>query len=82
MRMIATFALLALPTFGSADALQFDDGPWIAIPAGYLAPAMMSPEEEIRAMADLDGDASVTTVNELKMIVLLTQMLGTPPTNQ
>lgn len=78
MRLLIA-ALALLPTFSSADALFADDGPWIAIPAGMTYPQYTSPEEEIRAMADLDGDPSVTTAEEMQMIATLTQILGLSP---
>jgi len=42
-------------------------------------PEYTSPEEEIRNMADLDGNPSVTTPEELRMIATLTQILGVAP---
>jgi hypothetical protein len=78
MRLLIA-ALLFLPTVSVAQNITFDDGPWITIPAGMAYPEYTSPEEEIRAMADLDGDPSVTTLEELRMIATLTQILGVLP---
>ena len=78
MRLLIA-ALLLLPTVSFAQGTSFDDGPWIAIPAGMTYPEYSSPEEEIRDMADLDGDPSVTTPEELRMIATLTQILGVAP---
>ncbi|WP_458790634.1 hypothetical protein [Yoonia sp. MH D7] len=81
MFKLMTLALIALPTLGMTDTTSFGDGPWIAIPADFEVRAMMSPQDEIRAMADLDGDPLVTTADEIEMIAMLTQMLGTAPTD-
>ena len=78
MRLLIA-ALLLLPTVSFAQGTSFDDGPWIAIPAGMTYPEYTSPEEEIRAMADLDGDPSVTIPEEFRMIATLTQILGMAP---
>ena len=78
MRLLIA-ALLLLPTVSFAQGTSFDDGPWIAIPAGMTYPEYTSPEEEIRAMADLGGDPSVTTPEEFRMIATLTQILGMAP---
>jgi hypothetical protein len=79
MRILITLAVLASPAVGAAETIEFDDGPWIAIPAGYDVTPMFSPAEEIKAMANLDGDPTVTTKAEIKMITLLSQILGTAP---
>lgn len=72
-------ALALLPSLSIAEGIVFEDGPWVAIPAGILYPDFISPEEEILAMADLDGDPSVTTAEELRMIATLRQILGVSP---
>ena len=82
MPILITLALTILPTFGSVGNVTFDDGPWIAIPAGMSFDAQKSPAEEIRSMADLDGDPTITTAEEIKMIALLTQILGAEPLSQ
>jgi hypothetical protein len=80
MRILAALALILLPSFGTAQNITFDDGPWIAIPAGMTFPAQKSPAEEIHAMANLDGNPSVVTDEEREMIALLSQIFGTAPT--
>lgn len=79
MRFLITLALLASPAFAAAETIEFEDGPWIAIPAGYDVTPMLSPADEIKAIADLDGDPTVTTKAEIEMITLLSQILGTAP---
>ena len=54
------------------------DGPWGPIPEGGV-PDLPTTPEDLRRMADLDGDPSVTTADEARMIALLSQvLLGTP----
>lgn len=63
---------------GVGHALQAD-GPWIDLPAGYIAPLDVPTAQDIQAMADLDGDTSITTAREGEMIALLMQVLGAAP---
>lgn len=79
MRTLMIAALALMPTLVAAQGIVLDDGPWIAVPTGMTFEAQKSPAEEIKAMANLDGDPSVTTSEELEMIVLLTQILGAEP---
>ncbi len=82
MRTLIALTIAALPSIGLADSIAFEDGPWIPVPAGMSFQTQMTPMEEIRALADLDGDPTVTTAREIEMIALLTQMLGAQPAAQ
>ena len=78
MRLLIA-ALALVPSLSFAEGITFEDGPWIAVPAGMIYPEYTSPEAEIRAMADLDGDPGVTTAEEMQMIATLSQILGVSP---
>jgi len=80
MRLLfPTLIISILPTVSIAQGISFEDGPWIAIPAGMTFDAQLPPVDEIRAMANLDNDPSVTTPQEQEMIALLSQILGLAP---
>jgi hypothetical protein len=55
------------------------DAPWGPVPVS-AAPAPTSPEEQLLALADLDGDPSVVTRDEFAMMQVLAQVLGADPT--
>ncbi len=80
-RLILLFASL-MPMMAHAEGITFEDGPWIAIPAGLIYEPQRTPMEEIRALADLDGDPTVTTSQEHEMIALLVQLLGAETAEQ
>lgn len=83
MRILASLIMMTLPFAAIAETtLLDDDGPWIAVPVGMTFDAQMSPADEIKAMADLDGNPDITTAKELEMIALLTQLLGAEPITQ
>ena len=80
-RLILLFAAL-MPIVAHAEGITFEDAPCIAIPAGLIYEPQRTPMEEIRALADLDGDPTQTTSQEHEMIALLVQLLGAQPAEQ
>ncbi|MEJ6398808.1 hypothetical protein [Yoonia sp. 208BN28-4] len=80
--LITAMMILPLATAATsetlAQALQ-QDGPWIDLPEGVVIQTSAPTYADIVALADLDGDPSVMTADEERMIALLAQvMLGTP----
>ena len=69
------FPLLAQAetVFDTGEDLYAEDGPWIAIPADFNPGPLTA--ADILAMADLDGDLTVITEEEARMIAVLTQVL-------
>jgi hypothetical protein len=55
------------------------DGPWIDLPEGTVITDAAPQYEDILAMADLDGDPSITTPQEARMIALLSDVLMGQP---
>ena len=79
---LSTLALCLVPLVAGAQTTPqaaMDDGPWIDLPAGYTVDTSPPTAADIHAMADLDGDPSVLTEDEARMIAVLSQiLLGSP----
>jgi hypothetical protein len=58
------------------------DGPWIDLPEGVVINAAAPTLADIRLMADLDGDPSITTPKEAQMIAILSDVLLGQPITQ
>ncbi|WP_133065006.1 hypothetical protein [Flavimaricola marinus] len=80
-RLLPLLALIASPALSAgSDPLPLGiDGPWIAIPAATDVNIGPLSDDAIAALADLDGDPSITTDQEAAMIALLMQVLGSNP---
>ena len=83
---IAIFALAAASGTVHAESPQarfsdYPDEPWSVLPADADLEALMAPltYDDILMMADLDGDPSIITDEEARMIALLEQVLLTGP---
>ena len=81
-RLIITLAALILAAPATAEPLGRilqSDGPYIDLPEGVIINAAAPSLADIRVMADLDGDPSVTTREEERMIALLSAVLLSAP---
>ena len=80
--LAAVFALsagLSAHAQPAVPAVPMEGGPWIDLPEGAVLNTAPPSIADIHAMADLDGDPSVTTEEEARMIEVLMQVLGTDP---